>query len=178
MHTLITLLLLTATASAQTADQIDYVLRYASPAAALAAGELAGVVIPACPSCTPPTPLTFSGAVVIAPVQAWKTTAIGPSGTLDPTCGCYPIVETRTYLSPASYWVLVSTVGRNAAIEASAGLMLEADRTMACAGLPASQWLLANNTGVTAAQLGSGVLPTYHLEPQFAGSCYHIGGGP
>lgn len=178
MRALIALLLLTVAASAQTLDQYDYLLRFASPAAALAAGELAGVVIPACPGCTPPTPVQFSGATVIAPVQVWKTTAIGPSGTLDPTCGCYPIVETRTYLSPASYWALVSIVGRNAAIEASAALMLEADATQACAGLPVATWLLVNNTGLTPAQLGTPVLPTVHLEPQFAGRCYHIGGGP
>ena len=175
MRTLIALLLLTTAARA---DQIDYLLRFASPAAALAAGELAGVVIPACPSCTPPTAISFSGAVITAPVYVWKTTSFGPSATYDPTCGCFPIVETRTYLFPSSYLVLVSTVGRNPAIEASAGLMLEADRDMACWGLPASQWVLANNTGLTLAQIGTATLPTVHLEPQFAGSCYRIGGGP
>ena len=155
-------------AAAQTPDQIDYLLRFASPAAALAAGELAGVVIPACSTCSPPTPVTFSGAQVIAPVLVWETTAIAGDGT-----------ETRTYLAPTQYWVLVSTVGRNAGIEASAALELEVDRTLACSGAPVGQWMLANNTGVTPAALGSGTLPTYHIEPMFAGSqsCYHLGGG-
>ena len=46
-------------------------------------------------------------------------------------------------------------------------------------GAPVGQWMLANNTGVTPAALGSGTLPTYHIEPMFAGSqsCYHLGGG-
>ena len=69
-------------AAAQTPDTIDYLLRYATPAAALAAGELAGVVDPG-------PPVTFSGAQVIAPVQVWETTAIAGDGT-----------ETRTYLAP------------------------------------------------------------------------------
>jgi len=157
------------TAQAPAPDTIDYVMRYANGAAALAAGELAGVVIPACPTCSPPTPVQFSGATVIAPILVWETTAInGTTGA-----------ETRTYLAPTQYWVLVSTQGRNAAIEASAGLQFEADRTLACSGAPASQWILANNTGVSAAALGSGTLPTYHIEPMFSGSqsCYHLGGG-
>ena len=152
-------------AAAQTPDQIDYLLRFASPAAALAAGELAGVV-------NAGPPVTFSAAQVIAPVLVWETTAI----TVDPVNG--PI-ETRTYLAPTQYWVLVSTVGRNAGIEASAALELEVDRTLACSGAPVGQWMLANNTGVTAAHLGQAALPTYHIEPMFAGSqsCYHLGGG-
>ena len=99
----------------------------------------------------------------------WETTAIAGDGT-----------ETRTYLAPTQYWVLVSTVGRNAGIEASAALELEVDRTLACSGAPVGQWMLANNTGVTPAQLGAGPAPpSYHIEPMFAGSqaCYHLGGG-
>ena len=149
-------------AAAQTPDQIDYLLRFASPAAALAAGELAGVV-------NAGPPVTFSAAQVIAPVLVWETTAIAGDGT-----------ETRTYLAPTQYWVLVSTVGRNAGIEASAALELEVDRTLACAKAPVGTWMLANNTGVTPAQLGAGPAPpSYHIEPMFAGSqaCYHLGGG-
>ena len=163
MKTLIALLLAAVAfpAAAQTPDQIDYLLRFASPAAALAAGELAGVV-------NAGPPVTFSGAQVIAPVLVWETTAIAGDGT-----------ETRTYLAPTQYWLLVSTVGRNAGIEASAALELEVDRTLACSGAPVGQWMLANNTGVTAAHLGQAALPTYHIEPMFAGSqsCYHLGGG-
>ena len=75
---------------------------------------------------------------------------------------------------------MVSTQGRNAGIEASGALELETDRTLACAKAPVGTWMLANNTGVTPAQLGAGPAPpSYHIEPMFAGSqaCYHLGGG-
>ncbi len=150
-------------ASAARADQIDYVLKFADAATALRAAEIGGFL-------DAPTQ-TWTGASVIAPVRVWRTTAITP----DLVNG--GVTETRVV--QAGFWMLVSTDGRNATIEGCACLMLEADRSLAAAGAPASSWIIANNTGITAAALGQATLPTWHIEPMFAGSqaAYHLGGG-
>jgi len=160
MKRIVALVLLLATqAQAQPADTIDYLVRFATPAAALAAGALAGVV-------NPGPPVTFSGAQV-AQVQVFATTGLTAyNATTAPNCPC----ETDAPIA-AGVFYLVSTQGQNAAIAASPALLLMADRTLACQGAPASQFLLTNNTGYTVAQLGYGGAPS-------AGSpTLHIGGG-
>lgn len=163
-----------ALAQAPAPDQIDYFLMFANGPAALTAGVALGIVTPACPSCTPPTTVQFSGASVISGpngIAVYKTTAITPyNATTAPNCPC----ETRVPIGPTKYWALVSTIGRNAGIEAlgAAVVMLVGDRTLACAGAPASAFLLANNTGFTPAQLGYGGVPsvgtpTLHIQPLF-----------
>jgi hypothetical protein len=151
-------LLLTAQAPAPT-DTIDYLVRFTTPALALAAAELAGVVIPG-------PPATFSGAQV-ASVQVFKTTAITPyDPTTAPNCPC----ETNAPIATGVFY-LVSTQGVNAAIAASPALVLMADRTLACQGALASAFLLTNNTGYTVPQLG------YGGPPSASTPTLHIGGG-
>lgn len=138
-------------------DQIDYLLKFSNSATAIKAAQISGF--------WDAVDAGWSGAQVIAPVQIWQTTAIAGDGT-----------ETR--IVQAGYWMLVSTDGRNATIEGCACLQLAADRTLAATGAPAATWLLANNTGVAAAVLGRATLPTWHIEPMFAGSqqVYRFGG--
>lgn len=152
-------LLLLLPLPARAADIIDYVLKFSTEAQAVAAAEIGGF--------RTPDGTTWSGATVIAPVSVYRTTAIGPGPDF---------AETRVV--QGGYWMAVSTIGRNATIEGCACLQIEADRTLAESGAPAGQWLLANNTGISGAALGQRSLPTWHIEPLFAGAqaVYHIGG--
>jgi hypothetical protein len=109
------------------ADTVDYLLTYATTAAAQADPALA-----AYGSVDPDTNAwTWRGDVVIAGVQVWDTRQDVTSTNPSPPPAT---ITTHTYQS--GFWMIVSTQGRVAALDADAATQLVADRSMAIAGNP------------------------------------------
>lgn len=136
-------LLLLLTAPAA-ADQIDYLMQFTTPAQAQADAAAGGFYDPVSGQ--------WSGASVIPGVQ---------------------IVNVTTGLPVAGWWALVSTPGRNAAIEGAAATKLALDRDLANTGGPAAQWVLINATGLTLAN----IVAKYCISPLFEGAAYPVGCG-
>ena len=71
------------------------------------------------------------------------------------------------------WWAIVSTSGRNATLDGAAVTQMILDRDLANAGKPASQWVLANHTGLGLAVIAA----TYCITPLFLGAAYPVACG-
>lgn len=108
------------------------------------------------------SPGGWDGSCVIPSVQVWLDSGDVTTGT-DPITG-QPIV---THSPLPGFWLVVSQVQRNAALEASPYLMLGADRDAAS---PTNTGIFVFGPGQSAARFVGA-----HVSPTFAGSAYPFG---
>ena len=111
-------------------------------------------------------PGSWRGDVCIPGVQVWNpaqdttATAPGPGGI-----GTVNVV-THTY--QPGWWIIIAFPARNSALDASAALILTADRDLANAGEPMTSFVLYSKEPLASIE---GLM----LAPTFAGSNYPFG---